>query len=220
MFKNINNHPDLLTHMERTVELTEKYQRIAIHASLMDILMEALEQRHTLIVELGVSDLGLSTKVLNKVAEINEAEHIGCDIKDCAYVSDYKRWSFVHCDDIRFASIFPKYCQMKHIDPAITLLFIDTDERYFHVKLEIESWFPFLAPECTVMFRCTNLQPELFYKDGTSTRLGWDNQRGVIRALTEYLGQEWDETQEFEERIGEWGVKHWPWGGGLTVIRR
>ncbi len=172
------------------------------------------------IVELGISKEALSTKVLSKVAHLFNAHHIGIDLYAFPGATDYKRFHFIQADDITFAREFENWCGLHFIDKNIDLLFIDTDELYPHVKREIEEWFPFLNSPCTVMFRCTNLQKTLYYKDGNITRLGWDNERGVIRALFEYLGSGWNEAQEWQGQIGEWSIKHWPWGAGLTVMRR
>jgi hypothetical protein len=97
---------------------------------------------------------------------------------------------------------------------------IDTDELYDHVKQEIEYYFPLLAPSCTVMFRCTNLQKTLYYPDGTSTSYGWDNNRGVIRALEDYFKTRFTEKFEFTACIDDWLIEHKPWGAGLTTLRR
>ncbi|MCK9597699.1 MAG: hypothetical protein M0R06_01585 [Sphaerochaeta sp.] len=86
--------------------------------------------------------------------------------------------------------------------------------------LKKNTWFPLLSPKCTVMFRCTNLQHTLRYRDGSVTGLGWDNQRGVIRAIEEYLGTKVDEEREFDRILGDWDVHHVPWGAGLTIMRR
>jgi hypothetical protein len=76
------------------------------------------------------------------------------------------------------------------------------------------------------MFRCTNLKKRLAYEDGSSTNLGWDNDRGVIRVIENILDMDLDENREFLLRSVSgsdgflYDVDHYPWGAGLTILRR
>jgi hypothetical protein len=47
-----------------------------------------------------------------------------------------------------------------------------------------------------------------------------DNQRGVIRAIEEYLGVTIDENKDFSDQFGDWMVRHWPNCNGLTIMDR
>jgi hypothetical protein len=51
-------------------------------------------------------------------------------------------------------------------------------------------------------------------------QLSWDNQRGVIRAIEDYLGVSIDESKPFSDQIGDWMVRHWPNCNGLTIMDR
>ncbi len=197
--------------LEAVRKLALANERIAIHASLVDIFTEAARAHPKTIVELGVSGLALANKVLAMVAEMNNSWFYSCDIADFSRVCSYPRWSFYLSDDVKFADFY----MGSHVD----LLFVDTNELYEHVKDEIRAWFPKLSVDATVMFRCTNLQKTLHYPSGRTTGLGWDNHRGVIRAIEDTLHIEWDETLPFEGKLGAWEVKHWPWGAGLTVLK-
>jgi hypothetical protein len=191
--------------------LVEANRRIAIHASLEDIFREAMETKPKTIVELGVSKEALANKVLAMVAEAFDADFYSCDKEDFRHVCAYPKWRFFLSDDIDFAD--------GYFGSRIDLLFIDTDELFDHVREEIRAWFPKLAAGASVMFRCTNLAKILYYADKSSTCLGWNNDRGVIRALGFELGIRFDETKPYEGTQGGWRIKHWPWGGGLTVLR-
>ncbi|MDP2364096.1 MAG: hypothetical protein Q8M94_10035, partial [Ignavibacteria bacterium] len=68
--------------------------------------------------------------------------------------------------------------------------------------------------------RCSNLKKNLYYPDEKITSLGWDNERGEIRAFQEHLNFQWDETKKFEGLNKEWFIFHEPWGGGLTILKR
>ena len=192
-------------------QIKNLYPGIAINGVLSYILKWGMAAAPKMIVELGVSKEALANKVLALVAKRYWSMFFSCDIGEFSKVCDYPGWMFHQGDDIEFS---------KQWTGPINLLFIDTDELYPHTKQEIDSWFPHLAKRATVMFRCTNLQKKLYYEDGRITGLGWDNQRGVIRAIEEYLDMKFNETMPFRTFIDPWEVIHYPWGAGLTVMRR
>src|SRR5581483_12486208 len=102
-----------------------------------------------------------------------------------------------------FAGRFPTWCAEHGIEPGIDVLFIDTSHLYEHTKQEIAAWFPLLAPEARVFFHDTNLKGVFFRRDG-SMGLGWDNQRGVIRAIEEHLGTRLPEKRDFIDARAGW----------------
>lgn len=204
--------PELAAVRERATSLTD----IDEHLELMFI--EGLLCRPRLIVELGVRS-GASTFVFERVAQSCNSVLISCDLNDCSSVSSYTRWYFVKDDDIRFANSFPGFCRTRAIVPTIDLLFVDTSHYYEHTVQEIASWFPFLSSNAKVMFHDTNLRLIGPRNDGCAA-LGWDNQRGVIRAIEEVLGTHIDETQRYITRVPEWLVRHWPNCNGFTILDR
>jgi hypothetical protein len=198
-------------------ELKERFSNIAITALLPEILDHGLLAAPRVTVELGVSREAIANKILSYVAAVFDGWLVSCDRNDFHDVCGYPKWRFFEEDDIALGRRFD---EVRPVGGGIDLLFVDTDERYPHTSDEITTYFPLLSPTCTVMFRCTNLQHTLRYSDGSVTGLGWDNQRGVIRAIEEYLGVKIDEEQGFDRIIGDWYVHHVPWGAGLTVMRR
>jgi len=195
--------------------LASENKGIAIHAVLEHIFMAAAMAQPKVIVELGVSKEALANKVLAMVAAINDADFWSCDLYDFSKVCSYPKWRFWQGHDLEFAKQADPFSKQK-----IGLLFVDTDELYEHVREEIGTFFPLLADGATVIFRCTNLQKKLVYKDGSTTFKGWDNERGVIRAIEDALNVRFDETNEYEGQQNGFNVKHWPWGAGLTVLRK
>lgn len=214
------DYPLYYNYLKDIENLIKDNKNNAIHASLSDIFLLSINAKPKLIVELGVSSSALANKVLWRVADLFNADLISCDYFDYFHVCNYKKWYFNCEDDISFSKHFINYCECLQIDPKIDILLIDTDELYPHTKYEIENWFPYLNKKCTIFFRCTNLKPLLYYKDGTVTDLGWNNQRGVIKALEEYFNTSFDETEEFEMEINNWKIKHSPYGAGLTTLIR
>lgn len=202
----------------RVVALAEANRRIAVHAVLPEIFDAVMDAAPQLIVELGVSKEALANKVLVAAAEAFEAKVISYDIYDFSGASSYPSWIFFKGDARDCGRMFADWVATGY--PLIDVLLIDCDELYDTTRAIWQAWAPCLAPKCTVMFRCTNLAKTLHYADGTSTGLGWDNSRGVIRVLEDELGISFDETKPFEGVLNGWQVKHIPWGAGLTVLRR
>jgi hypothetical protein len=80
-------------------------------------------------------------------------------------------------------------------------------------------WFPYLGPQAKAVFHDTNLSAFFRRRDG-SVGISWDNQRGVIRAIEEYLGFRIDERRAFCGVVRGWLIRHDPICNGLTVLRR
>lgn len=185
---------------------------------LETIFTECLDIEAKLIVELGVGD-GESTFVFERLAKLWGAVLVSVDIEDCLKVSSYKNRVFVRQDDIAFAATFDQWCRNKRIDPQIDILFIDTSHLYDHTVAEIRSWFPFLAGRGKVLFHDTNMHDVFTRKDG-STGQGWDNERGVIRAIEEYFDKSFDEKKDFVESRNGWIIKHYSYCNGFMVMDR
>jgi len=193
-------------------------RRTDICDHLETLFLECLGIEARLIVELGSGD-GESTFVLERVAKLWAADLISVDIEDREEVGTYGRRHFVQRDDVAFAAEFAAWCAARGLDPRIDILFIDTSHLYDHTRNEIASWFPHLAGRCKVVFHDRNLQEVFIRRDGSPGR-GWDNDRGVIRAVEEYLGSSFDETRDFRCVKGDWLIRHWSHCNGLMVMDR
>ncbi len=176
-----------------------------------------LDQKPKLIVELGVSQSGNSSKIFSMVNEEIGSCIIGVDIVRCPY-NFVSNGTFVCRDDIEFAKDFRRL-----VSQPIDLLFIDTSHEYQHTKNEIRDWFPMLAPDATVLFHDTNLRLHYQRENGTSG-IGWDNQRGVIRAIEDHFGRKFDETERVSLELNHdghtWLFEHWPLCNGFTCLKR
>jgi hypothetical protein len=185
---------------------------------LVTLFTEGMGCRPRLIVELGTRG-GESTFVFERVARLCGAVLLSVDIEDCLQASAYPDWNFVKSDDVAFARKFPGWCRKKKIKPEIDLLFIDTSHRYEHTREEIRAWFPHVAAAGKVIFHDTHMG--YFYRRAdNSLDIGWDNQRGVIRAVEEHFHCRWDETKPFVDARAGWLIRHWPNCSGLTVLDR
>ena len=181
------------------------------------IYLETLAQKPRLIVELGVCHSGKSARIFSLVNEELGSRVIGVDI--VRYPYDFvKNGQFFCADDVAFAKKFKKFLRQ-----PVDVLYIDTSHLYEHTCKEIEAWFPLLARNALVMFHDTNLRPAYQRNNGTSG-VGWDNERGVIRAIEDFVGESLNETVTLHKSycVGEdfWTLRHWPSCNGFTCLKK
>ncbi len=201
-------------------ELNEIRERACLKTTINDYLetlfIESICIKPKLIVELGV-ETGQSTFVFERVAKLCNSKLISVDINDCSNACSWSDWIFVQKDDIEFAKEFESFCQRHGIEPKIDILFIDTSHLFEHTLKEIESYFPFLSDKAKVFFHDTNIRDIFFRKDGTMG-VGWNNERGVIRALEKYFGKSFNERHDFIDYRNGWLIKHSHHCNGLTIL--
>ena len=183
---------------------------------LETLFVESLDIESRLIVELGVGD-GESTYALERIANLWGAKLVSVDIEDRREVSTFKDRVFVQKDDIAFAAEFTNWCKQRNIEPLIDILFIDTSHLYDHTVAEIKAWFPYLSKRAKIFFHDTNMSEVFFRKDG-STGKGWDNERGVIRAIEEHLDIKFDEKKDFVLMHKGWFIRHFTICNGFIVM--
>jgi len=209
-------YPGNLQELQEIIRRSSRCTDFSDH--LIPVFIEGLTCRPRLIVELGTRD-GESTFVFERVARLCGSTLLSVDIDDCLQASSCPAWNFVKSDDVAFAGKFEAWCKSRNIEHEVDLLFIDTSHLYEHTKAEIKAWLPYMSQAGKVIFHDTNMR--LFYRraDG-SLDIGWNNHRGVIRALEEYFGCRWDETRSFTDARMGWLIRHWPNCSGLTVLDR
>ena len=195
-----------------------------IHDHLGTIFAEAVSAQPRLIVELGTRG-AVSTRALLAAAEVTNAHVLSIDAVDCGD-SDIPdrfraRWTFARGDDVAFAGEpFTAFCAARGLSPEAEVIFIDTSHLYEHTCHELEVWLPRLAPRGVMLLHDTNLGQGWYRRlDGIVAR-GWNNRRGVIRAVEERLGRQYHENSYFTDVAGGFVVQHSPWSGGLIVMRR
>jgi cephalosporin hydroxylase len=144
---------------------------------------------------------------------------VSVDLTDCSRAVDWDGWLFVQRDDVQFAREFEAWCRERRIEPVIDVLFIDTSHYFDHTLEEIRGYFPFLADHAKVFFHDTNINDFIYRQDGTID-LGWDNDRGVIKALEVYFDRKFNEKEEFIDFVSPFIIKHYPYCCGLTVLEK
>ena len=194
--------------------------RTDINDHLIALFVEALAVHPRLIVELGVRS-GESTFALERVARRCGSTMVSVDVQEpessCA--PSWRDWTFVNSDDIDFARQFPDWCRARNLRPEIDVLLVDTNHVYVHTVKEIAHWFPFLSPKAKVFFHDTNMRL-FFYRRDKSMGVGWQRNRGVLRAIEEYLGTQFNEGASFTDVRKGWIVRHNPLSSGFTVLER
>ncbi len=193
-------------------------KRTDISDHLETLYKEALVVQPRVIVELGVRT-GASTFALSRAAEKTDAWLVSLDMEPTVFHSDYGKWRFVKADDIEFAKNFPEFANKTGFDSEIDFLFIDTSHTVAHTRAEIEAWSPYLAASGTMVFHDTNMKTIFRRRDG-SLGGGWNNKRGVICAIQEFLETDWDEAHEYQGTHNGFSVHHIPTCSGLTILRQ
>ena len=196
--------------------------RSDISDHLSELCFCTLDSPPDLIVELGTRG-GESTRALLAAAQIAQRPILSIDINPCAPADlpHTKRWNFIQADDVNFGRTqFRDWCKAADLPARIGTLFIDTSHEYEHTREEIDAWFPHLATGANVIFHDTNMGKGTYARMDGSIGHGWNNQRGVIRALEEYLGRHYDETTHFTDCTDTFLVRHIPYCNGLTILRK
>ena len=201
---------------EIVARASARYTDISDH--LLTLFAEAASVHPRLIVELGVRG-GESTFAFERAARLSGAQVLSVDLENCQVQSSYPKWTFVKQNDITFAGEFPGWCASHQISPEIDVLFIDTSHLYQHTLEELRLWMPYLAAKSKMILHDTNMK-RVYRRADRSLGLGWDNDRGVIRALEETLGTKFNEAQDFVTVADGWLVRHWSHCNGLTVLEK
>jgi predicted O-methyltransferase YrrM len=197
-------------------------RRSHISDHLTSIFFFALDAKARLMVELGTG-AGESTRVLLAAASITGSTLLSIDVKDCRQLAlpHKERWHFVQSDDVEFGDArFTEWCQRNSIEPKIDLLFIDTSHWYEHTKKELQVWCPYLSENAVMILHDTNMGPGVYGRMDGSVGIGYDNERGAIRVLEEFMGRQYDEKSFFCDFARGYLIMHYPHCNGLAVLKK
>jgi predicted O-methyltransferase YrrM len=214
-FRQHLQHPALIEGLQ------SKENKSDVSDHLSTLFFFAVDAKPRLIVELGTRG-GESTRALLSAAAVTNAVMLSLDIDDCSglHLPHRHHWRFAKGDDIEFGRTgFAKWCAEANLKPEIDFLFIDTSHLYEHTKQEIAIWSQLLSDRGTMVFHDTNMGP-VYGRLDRSTGPSWDNHRGVIRAIEEFLGTRYDESCFFTDVAGGFVIAHYPHSNGLTVMKK
>ena len=195
-----------------------------IRDHLGTIFYEAASSRPRLMVELGTRQ-GVSTRALLAAAEVCDAHVLSIDLADCSGIDlperFRRRWSFTRAEDVAFAGQgLADFCAARGLPPRAEVILVDTSHDYEHTRAEIAAWGPRLAPGGVLLFHDSNMGTGWYRRLDGKAEPGWNNERGVMRAIEEFLGRHFDEHTFFAGQADGFAVHHVPWSNGFTVLRK
>lgn len=193
-------------------------RRSDISTHLETIFLTTVLARPRLIVELGVRG-GESSFALQRAARRTGAWLVSCDVDDSSKEVWYEHAFFIQSDDVKFAGEFAHWASATGIPTEIDVLFIDTSHEYEHTVAEIHGWFPHLSDAAIVIFHDTRISG-FWPRHDLTFGWGWDNRRGVMRAIEQFLDVSLDESKRAAIHLEGWTVAHDPRCSGLTLLRR
>ena len=191
---------------------------------LVTVFSDIVAAQPKLIVELGTRG-GESTKTILAAASHSGAAVLSIDIHDCSGVDipdEIKRnWTFIQADDVHFEKTkFCEWCAGRALHPIIDVLFIDTSHLYEHTVAEIKAWEPYVSANGLMILHDTNLKKLSRTHTNAILNLGWENERGVMRAIEELVGKRFAENDFFVDVANGWLIRHHPNSFGLTMLKR
>ena len=176
------------------------------------------------ILELGTRG-GESTRALVKVAEILQVKGYSVDLSPCpTWLSQSENWRHFVFDDVSFAKVLSesKFWPSGEKFEGLDLIFLDTSHEYEHTKSELEAFWPLLNANGIIMFHDSNLTSNLTRNLKGKPNRGWNNKRGVIRAIEDYFKCQVQENQyrvihPFPNSAFALNI---PWNNGLFILQK
>lgn len=205
------------THEGHTVTYSKRSNAITEH---LNRLYELASSSTGLILELGTNAGGSTRAFLAG----SKGKVISIDIQDFSNaVHDLPKarkenWNFICGPDVDVAVRLRDEIARLGWDDDVDILFIDTTHEYEHTFQELKAYIPFLNSRSKIVLHDSNLAVVYRRKDG-SFGFGFDNKRGVARAVEAYFNITFDEKRPYlNEVVNSLVIDHTPYSCGLTVI--
>ena len=202
--------------------ISENENDISDHLHFLNLFINLFKP--TNIVELGTRG-GESTRVFVDYVSRNGKSGFSVDLSSQPlWLKGLENWRHFVGDDcligesIKEKGIWPDGTAFDKID----LLFIDTSHEYNHTTQELEIWVPLVRSEGWILFHDTNLSGKATRRLSGKLNYGWDNSRGVTRAIEEYFKIQVSERELYSEshNMGLDFIFHIPWNNGFTAVRK
>src|SRR3990167_698265 len=198
-----------------------------ISSHLPVIFAHSILQKPEIVIESGVRS-GESSLAFKAALAPARAKLIGIDI-DSQSAAVYQRLElasaeFKVMDDLNFPAWWraSSFAQQQ-----ADIIFIDTSHYYDHTLKELDIFVPLLRAHGFLMFHDTNMCPgskNVYQRLNNTAGIGWNNAKGVVRAVKEYFTIEFDESRytqlEFNAREARWSLLHYPYCNGLTLVKK
>jgi predicted O-methyltransferase YrrM len=174
------------------------------------------------ILELGTRG-GESTKVLEKYC--SEMKIVGRSIDldpEPYWLAKSHSWKHFVGDDISIGKSLNstgKWPDNKNFS-GLDFILVDTSHEYSHTLLELETYVPLLNNATgAIAFHDSNLTSSPTRRLDGSLGYGWDNQRGVARAIEDYFQIKFCENSLQVQLIAKKMIfYHQPWCNGFSII--
>lgn len=216
----LNNYKEMLIYSNKV--------NTDISSHLPTIFAHSVLQNPDILIELGIRG-GESTKAFSKALQFcKHTKLIGLDVDNTAgnAYNNLKNALFVCMNDVDFPKYWKNNTELNK--RSIDIIFIDTSHLYEHTFAEISAFAPLLSQRGFLLFHDSHMSPLINY---TYTRInnimgsgGWDNGKGVIRAIKDYFSIKFEETKYahfgFIKDEKSWEIIHYPFCNGLTLIKK
>lgn len=176
------------------------------------------------ILELGTRG-GESTRALVKVATELKIQGYSVDLSPCPkWLSTEEKWTHFVADDLSFAHTLADTRKWPNGEnfQGLDFIFLDTSHEYEHTKAELNAYWPLLNSNGIMLFHDTNLTSKLTRRLSGKPNYGWNNNRGVCRAIEDYFESQIPENRfkvlhPFPKSTFAINV---PWNNGLLLIQK
>ena len=175
------------------------------------------------ILELGTRG-GESTKVFEKYC--SQANVIGRSIDlhpAPEWLIKSKFWRHYTGDDISLGQqiVANKKWPDGETITDLDFIFVDTSHLYTHTLQELHTFTPLLNSEVgAIAFHDSNLSFKPQRRLDGKINLGWNNQRGIARAIEEFFNLNFneDDLQIKHSNDQKWVLYHQPWCNGFSLL--
>lgn len=194
---------------------------ISDHLNFLNLLIEV--SKPDVILELGTRG-GESTRVLENYCKKNGKIGRSIDLSAAPmWLEQNENWRHYVGDDCKLGSqiIQEKKWPSGEIFKGIDFLFLDTSHEYLHTKDELRIFVPLMNPGGLLVLHDTNLSSLPSRRLSGKLNYGWDNSRGVTRAIEEHfeISIREDKLHTISGRYGFDFLTHIPWNNGMTIIK-
>lgn len=193
---------------------------VSEHLNFLYLLLHAI--RPTDILELGTRG-GESTKVLERYcSEVNIVGRSFDLSPQPEWLARSNHWKHYEGDDIALGKNLAMSGMWLDGSPfnKLDFIFLDTSHEFLHTAEELKVFIPLLKNGGALCLHDTNLTASPTRRLDGDVNFGWNNERGVSRALEEFFEFEFNEKHLQVQVIndGRYLFYHQPWSNGFSVL--